>query len=471
MESAKLVAERLRFDPRVAEAKRLLREALTEQTASLAPRESLPELREEYDAMLAEFAALRGGALYYPFLGSGAGRGSLVELANGGVKYDMITGIGVHACGHNHPQLLDLQIDAALEDTVMQGNLQQNRESLEVCRRLVKLARRQGASIDHCFLTSSGAMANENALKILFQHRRGASRILAFDNAFAGRSIVLSQVTDRPQYRAGVPATIPVDFVPFYDLDQPEASLRNAVETLRRHLTRYPDAHCGFMMELVQGEGGYRTAPREFFTALCQELRQANVPIYFDEIQTFGRTHAPFAFQMLQLDEYVDVATVGKMTQVCATLFHEKLKPKPGLLSQTFTSSTSALLAANYILRQLDEGDYFGESGRNAEVHRRFRERFEALRKRRPQIISGPWGVGGMIAFTAFDGSSEMAKQVLFELYAAGVIAFAAGAAPTRIRFLPSLLAIADEEIDSVCDLVERTLLRIDASQADGGEA
>lgn len=466
MDQPKLSAESLRSDPRVAQAKQLLRDALAEHSGQLTRRDAQAGLQASYEQALEQFAALRGNSLYFPFLGSGIGRGSLVELADGSVKYDMISGIGVHVCGHSHPQLLEILIDAALEDTVMQGNLQQNRESLEVCRQLVTMASRQGAKIEHCFLTSSGAMANENALKILFQYRTGSHRILAFDHAFAGRSLVLSQVTDRPQYRAGLPATVPVDFVPFYDPAQPAESQQAALSALRTHLARHPGAHCGFIMELVQGEGGYRTAPREFFAALCQELRQADVPIFFDEIQTFGRTLAPFAYQMLQLDEYADIVTVGKMTQVCATLFGDAMNPKPGLLSQTFTSSTTALLAASYILQQLDAGGYYGAEGRNSQVHRRFCARFEQLQQKHPTVIHGPWGVGGMVAFTALDGSAGMAKKVLFELFSAGVIAFAAGSDPTRIRFLPSLLAVTDEEIDAVCDILEQTLLRLAGEQS-----
>ncbi|MCC9609166.1 aminotransferase class III-fold pyridoxal phosphate-dependent enzyme [Blastopirellula sp. JC732] len=461
MDEPKLTADLLKADWRVVKAKRLLREALAEHSENLTRRDPSPELEADYAAALEQFAQLRGNPLYFPFLGSGVGRGSLVELADGSVKYDMISGIGVHVCGHSMPELVDVLTDAVIADTVMQGNLQQNRESLEVSERLVALARQQGAPLDHCFLTSSGAMANENALKILFQYRPGSHRILAFDNAFAGRSLVLSQITDRPQYRAGLPATIPVDFVPFFDPDHAEVSQHDAVAALHMYLSRYPGAHCGFMMELVQGEGGYRTAPHSFFAALCQELRQAGVPIYFDEIQTFGRTLAPFAYQMLELDQYADIVTVGKMTQVCATLFGNAMNPKPGLLSQTFTASTTALIAAKFILHKLEHGGFYGPDGRNAQIHRRFCIRFEKLHRQHPELIRGPWGVGGMVAFTALDGSPTVSKRVLTELFSAGVIAFAAGSDPTRIRFLPSLLAVTDDEIDSVCDILEQTLLRL----------
>ncbi len=51
--------------------------------------------------------------------------GSFVELADGSVKLDFIVGIGVHGMGHSHPANVAATVDAAIEDTVMQGNLQQ----------------------------------------------------------------------------------------------------------------------------------------------------------------------------------------------------------------------------------------------------------------------------------------------------------------------------------------------------------
>ncbi|HLP42395.1 MAG TPA: aminotransferase class III-fold pyridoxal phosphate-dependent enzyme, partial [Fibrobacteria bacterium] len=173
-----LAAEGLAKDPRVAEAKRLLRAALADAQASFTGiRPPDPGRKAAYEETLARFAELRGASLYYPYLGSGLGRGPLVELADGSVKYDFITGIGVHYFGHNHPALLEAGVDAALENTVMQGNLQQNVVSETLLARLLAAANRSGAALAHGFLTSSGAMANENALKCLFQKQHPAARI------------------------------------------------------------------------------------------------------------------------------------------------------------------------------------------------------------------------------------------------------------------------------------------------------
>ena len=66
-------------------------------------------------------------------------------------------------------------------------------------------------------------MANENALKAAFQKRFPANRVLAFEHGFAGRTLALSQVTDKPAYRKGLPETLAVDHIPFFDPARPQA--------------------------------------------------------------------------------------------------------------------------------------------------------------------------------------------------------------------------------------------------------
>jgi acetylornithine aminotransferase len=456
---ARLLSDSLLSDQRVAQAKQLLLSALMDhQRGITSPRPASSDLKEAYAQSITRFAEIRGGPLYYPYLASGIGRGPLVELADGSVKYDMITGIGVHYLGHSHPALLESSIDAALSDTIMQGNLQQHMASLEVSQALVDFATRNDAPLRHAFLTTSGAMANENALKLVLSKKTPGSRILAFEHTFAGRSFVLSQITDKPAYRAGLPTVVNVDYVPFFDHARPKDSTSEAVAVLKSHLARYPKQHAVMWMELVLGEGGYYSGDRDFFVSLLDVLKSHNVAVGFDEIQTFGRTTQPFAFQHFGLDRYADVATVGKLTQICATLFTDEFKPPPGLISQTFTGATSSLLAARTILNLLKTGDFFGPEGRIIRLRNRFVSRLQEIGARHPGWVNGPFGLGSMIAFTPFNGDEPVVKRFLTTLFDLGVVAFIAGASPYRTRFLMPPAAIADEDIDAVCAIVERAL-------------
>ena len=458
-----LAAEGLKKDPRVLEAKRLLQEALEHfQKKMGGVREADPARQKSYAETLQRFATERGAALYYPYLGSGLGKGPLVELEDGSVKYDFITGIGVHYMGHNHPALLTAGVDAALENTVMQGNLQQNGNSEALLREFLAAANRKGAELAHGFLTSSGAMANENALKIVMQKNSPANRILAFNHCFAGRTLVLSQITDKPQYRQGLPETVSVDYVPFFDPKRPSESISKASIILKSHLARYPKAHACMIFELIQGEGGgYLPGDGEFFRSLMKILKSAGVAVFVDEIQTFGRTSEYFAFQYFGLDAFVDIVTLGKLSQTCATLIKADFKPKSGLVSQTFTAPSISIHSARIILRYMDEQGLLGADGKIMQLSNYFRDRLKAFAAKNPNLVEGPYGLGGMIAFTPLGGSTEKVTAFLKKLFDAGVIGFIAGENPARARFLLPVGSTEISDIDAAFNIIEKVLLEM----------
>ncbi len=73
-----LHSARLKADPRLAEAKRLLREVLEDYTKEIdGVRPARPELVEEYKKTLDRLAVARGGATYFPYLSSGLGEDRL----------------------------------------------------------------------------------------------------------------------------------------------------------------------------------------------------------------------------------------------------------------------------------------------------------------------------------------------------------------------------------------------------------
>jgi len=404
---------------------------------------------------------IRGGKLIYPYLSSGLGNGALVELADGSVKYDFIIGIGVHYFGHSHLGLTEKVLDAALSDTIMQGNIQQNVESALFSETLMAAAKKNDSNLRHCFLTSSGVMAGENALKMAFQKKNPASRILCFHNCFMGRTLAMSQATDNPAYRVGLPKVINVDYLPFFDPKNPKESTKNAVDTLNKHLKDHPNKYAAMCFELVLGEGGFYPGDHDFFVALMKILKEHDIPILIDEVQSFARTTELFAFQLYGLEEYVDAVWIGKASQTCATFYTDEIKPKPGLLSQTYTSSTTAIAAGHYIVKSLIEGDYYGANGKIAKLHNYIKSKLEAIAKKHPALIQGPYGIGAMVAFTPFDGDLDMVKKFIHALYDAGVISFYCGSKPTRVRFLLPIGAVNETDIDTVCKIVENTLIEI----------
>ncbi|MEE2825124.1 MAG: aminotransferase class III-fold pyridoxal phosphate-dependent enzyme [Planctomycetota bacterium] len=462
-------AEQLRSDPRLSEAKQLILDTVADYQQHLVNvRPANPEREPAYQEMLTAFGEIRGGALYFPYLASGLGNGPFVELADGSVKLDMITGIGVHGFGHSHPRMVEAGIDAALSDTVMQGNLQQGPESFELVKLLTEKANETGGNLNHCFLSTSGAMANENSLKIAFQKHQPANRVVAFSHCFAGRTLALSQVTDKPGNRVGLPDTITVDYIPFYRPDDPAGSTELAVNRFREQIKRHPGKIAALWMELVQGEGGYYPGSPDFFRALCAVARENQIAVIADEVQTFGRTSRLYAFQHFELDQHVDLVTIGKISQVCATLYTDDYKPKPGLISQTFTGSSWAIIAAQAIIQGLIDGGHYGSEGRNQQLHACFQQGLERIAERMPDAVSGPYGIGGMVAFTPFAGELEKAKEMVNRMYHAGLMSFIAGSNPVRIRFLMPLGAVEENHIQLACQIIEQVAEEMSAESQDG---
>lgn len=450
-----LTAEKLARDPRIAEAKRLLIETMQDHQKQLTGvRPADPARKQSYDEALESFTQIRNAKLWFPYIGSGFGRGPLVELLDGSVKYDFISGIGPNFFGHcPHAFLPDL-VDAALSDTILQGYLQQNHDSLELCKLLTKVS-----ELPHCYLSSAGVMANENALKIAFQKNFPARRVLAFEKCFAGRTLALTQVTDKAVYREGLPPTLTVDYLPFFDHQRPQESTAEAVRMLKDYIHRYPKDHAVIIFELVQGEAGFYYGTTEFYTTLMDIAKENGIAIFADEVQSFGRTSQLFAFQHFGLQKYIDLCAIGKLSQVCATLVSNEYAPRPGLISQTFTSSTSAIRCSHTIIETLLNQNFYGPQGKNLKIHQRFTQHLEAWARDYPHLVKGPFGIGCMIAFTPFNGDNHLVNRFVHALFEAGVIGFVAGGNPTRVRFLPPGGILQEEEIDQAMEIVKHTLV------------
>lgn len=436
-----LFADKFKSDPRVREAEKLIQSALQDVQKEITHiRPPQIECKE-----LQEFEKIRGNTLFYPYLGSGIGNGALVELADGSIKYDLISGIGPHYLGHSHPGIVSSQIDAALQDLVMQGNLQQNRESALLSSLLTSLS-----GFDHSFLTTSGAMACENSLKIAFHKKPHATRVLAFDKTFSGRTLALSCLTDKAAFRQNLPILLNVDYIPFYDPTRPEESIRE----LKKIIRRYPNQHAVMCLELVQGEAGFWVGSQPFFKEIIHVLKEHEIAVWVDEVQTFARTEKLFAFQYFGLDDLVDIVSIGKVSQACATLFRASFNPKPGLLSQTFTASTSAIFASLYLITYALKNEFFGPNGKIAKLYKAFIEGLKPYNDR----LHGPYGIGAMIACTPYDGDHDKVKELAMRLFHNGVITFTAGSHPARLRLLPPIGVLEPEQIQEICHIIGKSL-------------
>lgn len=460
------------------EAVRRAVDTIVEEVASASARLTgvrgpVDGLGEPYAETMKRISAARGRPLYYPYLGSGAGNGMYVELADGSVKIDMVGGIGYTPYGHAHPELIRAAVVASMEDNLKHGHLQSTAPLYDFSETLLRLAKRR-SRLEHVFVAAGGALANENALKICYQKHAPASRVIAFKHCFMGRTVTMAQIGDSAANRQGIPLSTQVDYMGYWNaqaaekLGGPAAFIEHECWRLQQLIDRYPRQHACFIFELVQGEGGFVTAPREFFVALMELCRKNGIAVWADEIQTFGRTTEMFAYEMMDLGEYIDILTVGKSTQACATLYTADYNPKAGLLSGTFTGATAEFAVGKKILEMLEASDLYGPGGMAERQHAAFREQFEALRAKHPgwfpevPFINGlAGGVGGMMRFTPFGGEKEKVGKATKALFDEGLITFYNGHGPYHVRFLPPLGVMRLEDWPNVFEVVERGLAKV----------
>ncbi len=414
------------------------------------------EWAESSKKLVDQTGRFRGRPLLYPYVGTGSGNGVFVEIEDGSVKMDLINGIGVHILGHSHSEVIRASLVGALSDIVNQGNLQANRDYLELGSKLVELASRK-SRLAHAWLSTCGSIANENALKMARQKNSPARLVVSMANAFAGRTTMMAEITDNPAYKQGLPEYNEVLRIPFYDRNNPRSG-EESLARLKEHVSKHEKNICAFVFEPILGEGGYRVPPREFFIPLLEFCKEKGIAVWVDEVQTFMRTGDFFAFEHFDFGKYVDIVSLAKTAQVGATLFTEEYNPQPGLIAGTFAGTTGALRAGLAIIEVLEKGPFLGEQGRIREIEKRFCQGLNALAEGAGKgMVSEVEGCGLMVAFTPHDGSKEKQGEVLKALYKNGIITLGCGRGPFRIRFLIPAI-ISDAQIQEALKIIELSL-------------
>ncbi len=427
------------------------------------PRASLAV---DYQAWLEEFAALRGRNLIFPYLSSGRGNGPFTELADGSVKYDLVNGIGVNILGHGHPVYRTALLESAANDIITGGNLLPYPEPYQLSKTLIGAVAR--SKLKHLWFACSGTMANEQALKVIWQKRRPRTKLLAFRKGFAGRSIAMEDVTDYPEDREGMPPCIDVTYVDHFDHHHPQEATAKTLQQLEQAWAAAPDQYAAMIIELIQGQAGFNFGPREYYVAIFDWAVQKGIPIWIDEIQTFGRTRELFAFQMYGLEKYPDVVTAAKVIQCGVTLYSAEFNPRPGLLGGTFVGSLSSLRAGRMIVEHLLQNGYYGPQGKLAALEHDFVSRLNHLAQTScRQRLHDVRGIGAMISFEVGDSSAAATHQFLQALFKAGVIAFSGGRDPVRVRLLPSVVTTHAQHLQEIFSIIEATILQTVNPRAD----
>lgn len=368
------------------------------------------------------------------------GQGSFVWDTEGRRYLDLYAGIAVSVLGHAHPGLTQA-ICTQAGKLLHQTNYFLTAPNVQLAERLCALTGMQRA-----FFCNSGTEATEAALKLVRRHffdlgQTTRYRVIAFDNAFHGRTLGSLSVTGQAKYREGFGPVGGVTHVPFGDLEATARALG-------------PDV-AAIITEPIQAEGGINVAPPGFLAGLRRLATEAGAFLILDEIQTgMGRTGEAFLYSQAE-DVRPDVVTMAKAlgggvpigAMLCDGALAQALPP--GSHGTTFGGNPLASAAA---LATLVAFEAEGLLERSRALGQGLAQRLDDIVLRRPAVTARR-GVGMLQGLVLADGIAP--KDVLTRLREAGVLVTVAGT--NVVRFTPAL-TIAKKDLDEGLDIVDRVL-------------
>ena len=258
-----------------------------------------------------------------------------------GVEYlDLYSGHGVISIGHSHPEYVN-RLKEQLDKIGFYSNAIQNPLQVELAKKLGELSGYEDYSL---FLCSSGAEANENALKLASFHTE-KSRIIAFENSFHGRTSAAVAATDNKKIVAPMNAQQSVTFLPL-----------NKIELVEKELEK--GDVCCVIIEGIQGVGGLDEGTTEFFQALEKLCEKYDVVLILDEVQSgYGRSGKFFAHQYHDIKpDIISIAKgMGNGFPIGGILISPKIKASFGLLGTTFGGSHLSCAAGIAVLETIEK--------------------------------------------------------------------------------------------------------------------
>jgi len=243
-----------------------------------------------------------------------SGRGSWVTDVEGERYLDFTTGISVVNAGHNHPALV-AAAHRQLDRLWHAGGAYRFDSLVTAAEKIVAVA---PPSIEKLFFMNAGAEAVEASIK-LARRVTGRQGVFVFRGGFHGRTMgSVTYTTSTAKYRRGYHPLVPSVFVspfphPFHwGMSEEEATEHALLElSLKLKHEVMPDEIAAFLVEPVQGEGGYYPAPLPFLRRLRELADEHGILLVLDEVQTgFGRTGKWFASEHYGIEP--DVLAMGK---------------------------------------------------------------------------------------------------------------------------------------------------------------
>jgi acetylornithine/N-succinyldiaminopimelate aminotransferase len=373
------------------------------------------------------------------------GEGCWLIATNGERYLDFTSGVAVNALGHAHPHLV-----AALQEQATKlwhmSNLFRSPDGERLAARLC-----EQSFADYVFFCNSGAEALEGVIKLVrhYHFAKGHGeryRIITFEGAFHGRTLATLAATGTPKYLEGFgPPVDGFDQVPHGDL-----------EAVKKAIGPHT---AGILIELVQGEGGVRSASPAFIKALRALCDEHGLLLAFDEVQTgMGRTGELFAYKRAGVTP--DVMSLAKALgggfPIGAVLASAEAASgmAPGSHGSTFGGNPLAIAAANAVLDVMLAPGFFEHVQKMSLL---LKQKLASVVDRYPSVLSEVRGEGLLIGVKAVVPSADLVAALREQKL------LTVGAGDNVVRFLAPLI-VSEAEIDHSVQSLERACTALAAA-------
>ena len=357
-----------------------------------------------------------------------------------GKKYlDFVGGWAVTSLGHS-PAVIAKALARQSKVLVNASPSFLNIPMIEYARLLVN-----HSCFDRVFFASSGAEANEGAIKLARKYgslyRDGTFEIITTVNSFHGRTLATTSATGKKKWENLFEPKVPgFIHVPLNDF----AALKAAVNSRT----------CAVMLEPIQGEGGVFEVDFDYIRQLRQLCDEQGILLIFDEVQTgLARTGKLFAYQHYGVEP--DVMTLAKGIgggfPLAALLVKERFNIfEAGDQGGTYSGQPLAMAVGLAVMQEVLEKNLVDNAAMQGEyIQKKLRElaaRFQLT------------NIRGKGLLLAFDLPTEQGAEVVAACLRQGLLVNSPQ--PATIRLMPALI-VNTAEIDWMTEILANVLQEV----------
>ncbi len=386
---------------------------------------------------------------------------------------DFTSGIAVTNLGHNHPRVLAAALEQMKTFSHSAVGITLHEPLLRLAQALPKV---MPESMEMFFFGNSGSEAIDGALKMA-RYVTGRPGIIAFTGGFHGRTFGAASVTSmKIKYRRNYEPFLPGVYFAEYPYayrcplgDSPKAALKWCLDSIQRLFERFiaPDQVAAFLVEPVQGEGGYIVPPTAFMASLREICDQHGILLVLDEVQSgFGRTGEMFAAQVF--DVRPDIMAVAKgiangfPLSAVASSRDLMTRWSAGAHGTTFGGNPVACAAALAVLDVIREENLLENCRKLGKI---IIEKFGEFRDRFP-FVGDVRGLGLMTAMEFVepgDGKEPnpgACMKFLEGCLKRGLIGYMAGLHGQVVRFMPPI-NLREDQLEKALSIMEESMREI----------